>query len=573
HTTVDWAGFYPATHPTALDLPTYPFQRERYWIRPTTGTDPEAVGLQAADHGLFGAAVALAEGEGHLFTGRLSLRDQTWLSDHAVHDTLLLPGTAFVELALHAGEATDASHVEDLAIEAPLILPATGGLHLQVHVAAADQDGRRDLTIHSRPSDAASDAPWSRHATGVLTSQVSAVPDWAEWAESAAWPPAGATSLPVADLYDHLADLGYRYGPAFQGLTAAWRHGDSDTLYAEVSLPADLADADRYGIHPALFDAALHPIAVTGAEEVLLPFAWSDVRIHAVGARSLRVRIIRSDAGTLRVQLADPDGRPVAEVASLAVRPLPPGQLTPAPGTDDRLFRVAWTATSGVDDLEVGRVAFLGPDVAGELLTALPGDVAIATYPDLAALLADDTAVPDLVIATGLLDLSDSAGDVPGATRAAVQYALDLLQAWLAEERLTGSRLVFLTKRAVSVDPATESPALAGAAAWGLLRTAQSENPDRLTLIDLDDASASLGAALASGEPQIALRDGDGQWLYVPRLVRATRRDGDTGGPEPVEGGTVLITGGTGTLGGLLARHYAGAGRVGHVVLVSRRGS
>ncbi|MFI6475149.1 type I polyketide synthase [Streptomyces sp. NPDC050516] len=580
---VDWAGFYPATPPTHLDLPTYPFQHEHYWIeQTTTSTDPHTLGLHAVDHGLLGAAVALADGDGRVFTGHLSQRSHPWLADHAVHDTPLLPGTAFIDLALHAGQTTDTPHLEDLTLESPLGLPATGGVHLQVHVEAPDGDGRRALTIHSRPDDAVSDRSWTRHATGTLAPEPSAVPDPTEWAEPSAWPPAGATSVPADTLYDDLADRGYRYGTAFQGLTALWRHGD--TLYAEVTLPADESAAvGHYGIHPALFDAALHPIIGAGPEQdpgqVLLPFAWSNVRLHAVGAQALRVRISPADAGTLRVTLADPTGQPVADVASLAVRPISTDQLTKAvaSGGDDHLFRLAWTPAPVARELTSGRVAFLGTDVPQALVAALPDEVAVGSHAGLAPLLADGAApLPDLVIATGLLERSGSEEDVPGAARKAVQYALELLQSWLAEERLADSRLVIVTRRAVAVHPGTETPSPADAAVWGLIRTAENENPGRFTVIDLADentvSAASFRAALGSGEPQVAVRDGD-QQLYVPRLVREARPTSDAGAaPTPAKGGTVLITGGTGTLGTLFARHYATAGQAGHLLLTSRRG-
>ncbi|MFF2191237.1 type I polyketide synthase, partial [Streptomyces sp. NPDC058155] len=583
HTTLNWAGFYPATRPTHLDLPTYPFQHQHYWLLDTkqADTDPHTLGLRAADHGLLGASVALADGEGHLFTGSLSLRSHPWLADHAVYDTPLLPGTAFVELALHVGQATSTPHLEDLALEAPLTLPAVGGTHLQVHVEAPDGDGRRALTIHSRPDDATPDRPWTRHATGTLAPQASATPNAADWAELAAWPPAGAIALPADTLYDLLADRGYRYGATFQGVTAAWRHGD--TLYAEVTLPTDdTTDIDHYGIHPALLDATQHPICIDGLEQrpdrVLLPFAWSNVQLYAVGARALRVQITPSGAGTLGFRLADPAGQPVAEMGSLAMRPITTEQLAKAAATggDNHLFRLAWTPTPVAEALKTRRVAFLGPTFPEALVTSLPDDVAVESYPELARLLADDTApLPDLVIDIGLLGRSGSAEDIPGSAREAVQYALDMVQSWLAEERLADSRLAFVTRRAVAVHAGTESSSPADAAVWGLIRTAQTENPGRFTVIDLDDENAvsaeSFRAALGSDEPQVALCGGDEQ-MYVPRLVRESRLDDDATVPEPAVGGTILITGGTGTLGTLFARRYAMAGRAGHLLLASRRG-
>ncbi|MGW7824888.1 type I polyketide synthase [Streptomyces puniciscabiei] len=582
-TTADWPAFFPATRPAA-GLPTYPFQRQHYWIQQTTtATDPHALGVHATDHGLLGAAVGLADGDGHVFTGHLSLRSHPWLAGHAVHDTPLLPGTAFVELALHAGQATGTPHLDDLTLEAPLTLPAAGGVHLQMHVEAADGDGRRALTIHSRLDDATTDRPWTRHATGTLAPEAPATPKPAEWAEPTSWPPAGATPVSVDTLYDHLADCGYHYGAAFQGVMAAWRHGD--TLYAEVTLPTDESSTGtaggRYGIHPALFDATLHPIVGTapqqGADQVLLPFAWSDVRLHAVGARALRVQITPADAGARRVRLADLTGQPVAEVTSLAMRPITAEQLAKAVASagDDHVFRLSWTPVSGGEALKADRVAFLGTAVPEALVTSLPEDVAVTSHPELAPLLADDTGpLPDLVVATGLLEHSGSAHDVPRSAREAVQYALDMVQSWLADERLAGSRLVFVTRRAVAVHAGTETPSPADAAVWGLIRTAQAENPGRFTLIDLADENAvcaeAFRAALASCEPQTAVRDGD-QRRYVPRLVREVPPD-DAAVPEPAAGGTVLITGGTGTLGTLFARRYAMAGQAGHLLLTSRRG-
>ncbi|MGW4020947.1 SDR family NAD(P)-dependent oxidoreductase, partial [Streptomyces sp. NPDC005009] len=581
-TTADWPGFFPATRPAPHGLPTYAFQHQRYWIQQTaTATDPHTLGLHAVDHGLLGAAVGLADGDGHMFTGHLSLRSHPWLADHAVHGTPLLPGAAFVELALHAGQSTGTPHLDDLTLEAPLPLPATGGIQLQMRVEAADGDGRRVLTVHSRPDDAAPGRPWTRHATGTLGPEAAATPDPAEWAEPASWPPAGAAPVPVDTLYDHLADRGYHYGPAFQGLTAAWRHGD--ILYAEVTLPDAATDdaGGRYGIHPALLDATLHPVVGTAprqdADRTLLPFAWSNVRLHAVDARALRVRITSADAGAVRIRLADPTGQPVAEVTSLALLPITTEQLGKALAStgDDRLFRLAWIPVPGAEALKADRVAFLGTAVPEALVTSLPEDVAVVSRPDLTSLLGDDAGpLPDLVVATGLLEHSGSTDDVPGSAREAVRYALETVQAWLADERPADSRLVFVTRRAVAVHAGTESPDPADAAVWGLIRTVQAENPGRVALIDLADENAvpaeSFRAALASGEPQTAVRDGDRR-LYVPRLVREVP-PGDAVGPETAVGGTVLITGGTGTLGALFARRYAMAGRAGHLLLAGRRG-
>ncbi|WP_433335341.1 type I polyketide synthase [Spirillospora sp. CA-294931] len=143
---------------------------------------------------------------------------------------------------------------------------------------------------------------------------------------------------------------------------------------------------------------------------------------------------------------------------------------------------------------------------------------------------------------------------------------LDLVNRWI--ESPGGSRLALVTRGAVAAIPG-ESPDLDGAALWGLVRSAQSEHPGRFVLLDTDDADASarmVAAALRSGEPQVALRDGR---ALVPRLAPVDL-------PEPADfwtpDDTVLITGGTGTLGGLVARHLVTEHGVRNLVLVGRSG-
>ena len=146
---------------------------------------------------------------------------------------------------------------------------------------------------------------------------------------------------------------------------------------------------------------------------------------------------------------------------------------------------------------------------------------------------------------------------------AEVRRVLEILQRSLA----TDSRLVVLTRNAVL--PESGGADLAGAAVWGLLRSAQQENPDRFLLVDVDDDAVSwraLPAALASGEPQVAIRGGE---LFAPRLARTAAADPAS---EPFGAGTVLITGGSGALAGQVARHLVASQGVGRLVLVSRTG-
>ncbi|MEU3723799.1 SDR family NAD(P)-dependent oxidoreductase [Streptomyces sp. NPDC031705] len=548
---VDWALFFAELGAASrVDLPTYAFERRQFWLASGHAPgDASAFGLGEAGHPLLGACVTLADADGQLFTGSLSLRTHPWLADHAVFGTVLVPGAALVELVLHAGERAGCPALDDLTLEAPLVLPVTGGVQLQLTVGAAAEDGRRDVTLHSR-TDA--EDVWLRHASGVVSSgPVEAGFDLTEW------PPPGAEPVAAQDLYERMAVAGLEYGPAFQGVRGVWRLGEE--VFAEVALAdAEAAEVARYGLHPALLDAALHALWFSGDRDgsdgaggARLPFAWTGVSLRASGATALRVRISPvpgSDA--VSFALADTTGTPVASVDALALRPVSAGRLAGA-AHRDALFHVEWAPVDVAPAADV-RTAVLGSaDTAAATATAL-GTTAAA---DLDALAAAGP-VPDLVVVPFL----DGAGADAETTRSVVRRTLALLQEWVADERYADARLVFLTRGAADV------PALA--ALQGMVRAAQSENPGRFGLVDVDDVQAlDLVAALLGGdEPQLAVADGV---VRAPRLARVPAPSGET--PD-FGSGTVLVTGGTGLLGALMARHLVTTHGVRRLLLTSRRG-
>ncbi|MFF1909892.1 SDR family NAD(P)-dependent oxidoreductase, partial [Kitasatospora sp. NPDC058218] len=541
----------PATANTPT-LPTYPFQHHTYWLpTPRSVTDPAHLGLTATEHPLLATVVTAAEDDTTLFTGVLSRQAQPWLTDHAVAGTVLLPGTAFVELAVAAGDHMGAAVLEDLTLEAPLVVPESGTVQLQVQVRVADEQGRRTIAVHSRPDDA---SPWIRHASGMLGEST------AQPRELAAWPPSGAAAVSTTEAYERLAVHGYEYGPVFQGLRALWRRGDE--LFAEVALPED-TEVDGFGLHPALLDAALHPAvleplaALTAPSgEIPLPFAWSGVRLYATGARELRIALTPDASGTYALAVADGTGAPVASVDSLVLRPIAAGALG---ARQDDLFTVEWQPVLLATDTEP-------LDGWAHLSEALAGDTA-----------------PEVLIHVLPPSLA-AEDDVPAAARAAVRETLGSVQRWLAEERFAESRLVVVTGRAVSVRDGEDVLDLVHAPVRGLLRTAQTENPGRIVLLDTEEPGEdtstvtsallrTVAAALAVGrEPELALRDGR---AWAPRLVRAVpTAPPATGSPAQAfaPDGTVLITGATGTLGRLLARHLVTEHGARRLLLVSRSG-
>ncbi|WP_413101306.1 type I polyketide synthase [Streptomyces sp. Inha503] len=596
----DWAAVFAGTGTARTDLPLYPFQRETYWL--DTGYwagDMASAGLGVADHPLLGAAVALADSDGFLYTGRLALDTHPWLADHAVAGSVLLPGTAFVELAIRAGDQVGCDLLEELTLEAPLVLPEAGGVQLQLSVGAPDGSGRRSLTVYSRSEDAAYDEPWLRHASGVLGSGAPK-PSF----DLAAWPPAGASALPVEGLYEGLAEAGLAYGPVFRGLRSAWRLGDE--VYAELELPEGArSEAGAFGLHPALLDSALHAVGLGGLVEgeggARLPFSWGGVSLHAVGASVLRVRLSAAGADAVSLAVADGAGRAVLSVDSLVLRPVSVEQIQGARGgRQESLYRLDWAEVSAQGG--AGRWALLGSDglglaSAGQRFetfadldalaaavesgeTVLPDDVVVALPWSLAATQArpafEDTpegrpgswGLPQVAGRGGFGECSSPADTAHRATA----EALSLLQRWLADDRFTNSRLVVLTSGAVAAGADEPVADLAHAAVWGLVRSAESENPGRFVLVDVDGAADSLTAvpdALASGEPQVAVRDGV---LRAPRLARAAAPGSGDDAPEFDAEGTVLVTGASGTLGALFARHLVAERGVRHLLLVSRRG-
>ncbi|MCP9213410.1 SDR family NAD(P)-dependent oxidoreductase, partial [Streptomyces sp. NEAU-Y11] len=583
---VDWTSLFPVSPPPrVVELPTYAFQRERYWLDSRGGRagDPTDLGLTSAGHPLLGAAVELADGSSHVLTGRISARTSTWLGDHVVAGTVLAPGAALAEWMLRAADEVGCGGVEELALQVPLVLPESGALRVQVVVGASGADGRREAQVYSRPDDTTgADTGWVCHAEGVLSPPA----DGADEAPGldAAWPPAGAHPLDVDGFYERVAASGYAYGPSFQGLRAVWRDG-SDVL-AEVTLPETAGDPAGFGIHPALLDAALHPALLIdqldtddtagtddhgiepGDNQVWLPFAWNGVALWAAGATTVRVRLsprpqtVEGERG-LRMTVADAIGAPVLTVDSVAMRPAGADQLRMAHSSRaDSLFTVDWTvlppapetdeAVAGADDWAV-----LGPD----------GHV------DLAALIAaldSGGPVPSVVLADVLPHRTY--GHAPGigddAPRAAAeglalaQRTVELVRDWLAEPRLADARLAVLTRGAVAVngpvgDTTGGGPVDAAAAAlWGLLRSAQSENPGRFLLVDLDHDAGNTGThdesvrsavagALRADEPQLALRAGR---VLVPRLVRAGAGGAGLVGPVRQPAAWRLDTAGTATL-------------------------
>ncbi|MFC4035333.1 SDR family NAD(P)-dependent oxidoreductase, partial [Streptomyces polygonati] len=411
-------------------LPSYAFDHGSYWLTPTTD-------VRGSGHPLLGTSVELPD-QGVVRGGRISTRTHPWLADHAVNGTVLLPGTAFLELA-----TSDGGTLDDLVLHIPLPLSDTP-TDIQVAVGAPDHTGHRPVTVHSK-----GDEGWVHHASGTLGGQVTA-------SGHVPWPPRNAEPVDPEGFYALLAGLGYEYGPAFRGVRALWR-GD-DELFAEVSVP----DGARFGIHPALLDAALQPLILLSPDDrVRLPFSFSGVAVHATGVSSARVHLSRQGTDRYRATLTDLSGNPVADIGTLTVRPAAEPRAA--------VLHTQWVP-----------------------LTASP---------------------PTDVVASPVLSAAEDAD----AVHALTQQARELVQGFLASQpeqpgqpEQAASRLAVLTR------------GVAGAAVRGLVRSAAAEHPGRFVLVDVGDGSeeqAVQAAMVAGDEIELAVRDNA---ILVPRRAKYT---------------------------------------------------
>ncbi|MFD9098590.1 type I polyketide synthase [Streptomyces collinus] len=483
-----------------VELPTYPFQRRRHWLTGASGPSATAaLGQAPAGHPLLGAAVELGDGE-TVFTGRLTTRSHPWLADHTLAGRIVLPPTLFLETALHAGARAGAPRIEELTVSPLVELPHDGAVDLRVRVSGEDGDGLRACRMSGRTTG----GEWTEFATGTLAPATAPAPAPADR------PPADATPVPPARLYEDLALRGHEHGPVFQGLRAAG-HRDGER-FAEAVLPEpEAAQAGAYHLHPALLDASLHGLIADAAAregQCVQPLRWRGVSLFGThGRTSLRMHARPAAAGGLRLTLVDGSGEPAGLVESLELCPVAVGRpADPAALARDSLFALDWeplpvpTAVPPTGPVPVPWDAF-----APDALAAGPAEHAVVACP-----------------------AGEHGTDPATAARNAARRTRELLGRWLAEDRLAGSRLVLVTRGAVAVRPGESIRDLAQAAVWGLVRTAQVEHPGRFALVDLGpDAAEVPAAALVPDENQVAVRDGA---LLVPRFVPAA---GDPALPLP----------------------------------------
>ncbi|MER0443996.1 amino acid adenylation domain-containing protein [Streptomyces sp. Edi4] len=517
--TVDWDGYFAPFGGGRVALPTYAFQRERFWFEPPV-THQTGAGLNPTGHALLGGGVEIAGTELSLFTNVVATDRPVWVREHRVMDAVLMPGTAFFEAMRAAGDAAHEGEwdLADVVIASPLVLAPGVSARLQVTVGPKAGESRT-VQVHSAPEG--EDGAWRLHAEG----RVSPAREGGAGA-SVTVPPLGAEPLDASDLYRDLDALGYGYGPTFQGVKEAWHVGGE--VWARAALPQDAEQsAGGYVLHPALLDSAMHSLLLTQrlqnrtGDDLFVPFEAERLSLRVKGLSEIWVHVAEFELGEgefwASLDIYDREGSHVGRLHRLHARRVDRAVLRrlAAAGVDRFQFDVGWRP---VDTSRVelgGSWGLLTP--AGEVPWAREARSFLARAGIQVIKVRELADAEDL---DGLICLWDSDADVPAQAHAFAARGLTQLQ----EAVDTGFRapLVWVTRRAVGTGADDMVSGLGAGPLWGLMRTARNEHPELgLRLIDLgaDDADrAALPAALMlESEPECALRRGE---VLVPQLLR-----------------------------------------------------
>ncbi|MFD7498825.1 SDR family NAD(P)-dependent oxidoreductase [Streptomyces sp. NPDC059832] len=575
---VDWAALHTGAwsgRPAPDGLPTYPFEGRRFWL--PTQMETTAVSVSAAvrpsasrtriaagGHPFLTSMVETVDGT-MVMSGGLSIRSHPWLMDHRVEDTPLLPGTAFAELLLSAGREVDCPALDEMVLRDPLLLPVDGTqVDVQVTVRRADAQGKRAVAVYSRSS---ADAEWRHHTEGLVS------PETRPPAPAGPTTEPGAGRLEADALYSQLREMGYGYGDAFQGVRGG-EHGDGWARSRVVLPDSARINHSGFALHPALSDAALHAAVACGlietsaAGDIAVPFVFNGVRVgDSVDADRCWAVARRVAPDAIALTLADDDGHVLLSVDRMVVRGLERPAQQPA-HEEATLYTTDWAEAGSELGVE-RRLCVVGADgpLASSLRDTARGGITVATLDEAIMIVRALPGDWQVILST------PSTG--PGTVTAAhvhdtAAWALEAVQQWMLVEDLSERALLtFVTRNAVAV-PGDEAYDLAASALWGMVRTAQTENPGHIRVIDVDDAAVAepvpIEAALRRSEAQLAVRAGcvlrPHLWPQAPVIA-----------PFPDCGDdTVVITGGTGTIGRALARHLVTHKSVRSVALLSRSG-
>ncbi|MBI4852597.1 MAG: amino acid adenylation domain-containing protein [Acidobacteria bacterium] len=559
-------------HGKFVDIPTYAFDRQRFWLerKRTEKTNVSVAGLQSLSHPLLSAMTELADGEGHIFSGRLSIAEQPWLAQHLVFDTIIIPGAALVELVWAAAQQIGANTVSELIIISPLILNEKVTRQIQIKISPSDVQNQHNFALYSRNAENGIEGGWIKHANGLLNSNTNSSTTMARMLN---WPPPDSKLMDLTNFYDRIkSSLDVEYGPLFQAVKEIWRK--DNTIFTKLVLPAENAiNAEYYGVHPVLLDAALHSgfFLFDESEQVLhLPFEWRGAKLFALGSKEVYAKISRTD--DLEISLYDDSFEPLAHIERLIKRKATRQQVKAAVmGEIDRHFyNIKWQPINlTTTNNQLTSAVILGSSQLTKRLN-------INAFDKLDALIEhinkQGVVTQTVIIDTTVIENSDNTTESNRVINNVVK-ALEQLQTLLTNKHLLGSELIWITRHAIATSSDDQLTDLNYSALWGLLRSARNEHPDRLVrLIDIDDQTDEqtlINALKVNSEPEITVRNGR---LLAPRLISYQHKSSVNQQYQPLDNGTILITGGTGEIGSLIAKHLVNNYGAKHLLLTSRQG-
>ena len=627
---IDWDGFNTPQRGRRVPLPTYAFERHRFWIDgvTTTGSPPSAVAGATAGASLTGMRLRSPLSDIQ-FESAYSLKHFAYLDDHRIYGMPVLPFTAGLVALQQAARqhfGTDAVEIDNLQYREAMVLSEAGERIVQSILAPTDTD-TADCRFVSTGDDAG-DA-WRTHMIGMVR-RTSAPPPAAVSLEQIRQ--RCPTVIPVDRYYATVRALGLQYGPSFRGIEML-RRGDRE-IVARVRLPANLAIDDAPGLHPALLDACLHvyPALVAAYGDLsepppemrrtFLPISVEQFRSSGAPARDVWVHATRREGGaddailTIDIAIYRDDGGFAASIAGLALKPLSPQELTPhpAPAKVDWLYQMRWHELPALPTAAVA-----SGSAAGWLILADRGGVGLALADmlkrrgDMCHIMRPDEFL-DSPAAPGdgdhLLDrLAAAVSPLAATASPALRGVIDLwpldvktdtptLDELAAAQKIAvgaaavvfrtvaeapgradaAPRVWLVTRNAVSVASDDLPAEPARASVWGLGRSAALEHPQfwggLLDLGGLSDTSPARDAAAllseiihGDGEDQVALRAGR---RFAARLARmpALPANGTSFDPDSI----YLVTGGLGALGLKVAEWLVDRHGVKHIALSSRRG-
>ena len=334
-----------------MDLPTYPFERQRYWFR-TSSVARRASGAQAHQHPLLGSTLDSAAAE-TIYEASVSADEPSFVRQHCVQGHVILPATAYLEMLRAAAVQlfrNDSVSVQQTVVQQPLILDAEGAARSVQTVCAPEVEGVVRVALSSRGEEAS--GGWLEHVTASLVRASGPLSDAPTMAQA-------RTRCPEAqspeELYAGFERRGLEFGNAFRTVKQLWR-GDQEA-FGLVELATDnQGEVPRYGMHPVLLDGCIQVLAAAlpdgDGAPLYLPIGIGAYRLQrSPGVRCyshVRVQSLSEQAGRADISVFDEQGKAIAELSAIQLKRASEGALQTLGRRwlDDCLFEVVWHAAA-----------------------------------------------------------------------------------------------------------------------------------------------------------------------------------------------------------------------------------